>query len=1117
MNPSNKHITIKKKGLSAFSVILIFACLLIIGVLLVPLLPVKLNPSQQAKVITVSFSMGGQSAQVVETEVTSKLEGLLCRIKGIKSVTSQSSNGSGSISVHLSEHADPDIIRFEISTLIRQAWQSLPQGVSYPSIFMPGSNDGTSSPFLRYTVNAPFSPVFIQEYINDNLKSVLAEVKGIDNVNVSGAGQMIYRLEYDYKQLQSLNISVRDIQAAIGSYLTQEFLGIGKITDENQREQWIRIALKAENSNQPFDAALVQVKNNAGTVIYLNQLVKTFYEEEELSSMFRINGLNTIYLSVTAEPSANQMQLSKQVRQLLADYKNKLPPGYELHLSYDASEYIQQEMKKIYFRSGLTVFLLLCFIVLVYRNLRYSLVILLSLIANVGIAVIFYYMFRLEMQLYSLAGLTISLTLIIDNAIIMSDQIINRGNKKTFVAILTATLTSIGALMAILWMDESLRTNLTDFVWVIIINLAVSLFIALFLVPALIERLKVKKRYKARGTRYGVASQQANLAPRTSHLAPQSKFAKFFKRIRGKRRLIFFNRIYEKIIVFMRKKRKLFIMFIVVAFGLPVFLLPSKIERKMERSFHSVTMGEELGYWAKLYNKTLGSAFYKENIKTYSDMALGGTFRLFVQKVASGSYAAGERSETMLNVSATLPNGSTRKQMDALIRKMEDYIGQHPEVRQYETTISSGQRAGIRIFFVKEHQRSGFPHLLKSKVVSKALELGGGSWGVYGVGDGFSNDVRERAGSNRIKLLGYNYDELQVLANTMQDSLMQNRRIKEVTIDSRFNWEKNDYTEFVFDVQREQLAQTDLLLSDLFLSVSPLLEKNISAGNWVNNGRTEAIRLFTKQAEEMDRWDLEHELGKVGEKNFRLSEIAGIERWIAPRSIAKENQQYLLCLQYDYIGSYAQEARVTAQAIEAFNRTAPLGYIAERDNQSFYWGGGKKASKQYALLFLIIIIIYFMTSFLFNSLKQPLVVIFVIPISYIGLFLAFYLFKLNFDQGGFAAFVLLSALTVNANIYILEEYNSIRRRKNIAPIRAYIKAWNIKIRPIFLTVISTILGFIPFLIGTYKEAFWFPLAVGTIGGLIVSLIATFCFLPLFMGVGKNRINNFRVFAENFRV
>ena len=126
-----------------------------------------------------------------------------------------------------------------------------------------------------------------------------------------------------------------------------------------------------------------------------------------------------------------------------------------------------------------------------------------------------------------------------------------------------------------------------------------------------------------------------------------------------------------------------------------------------------------------------------------------------------------------------------------------------------------------------------------------------------------------------------------------------------------------------------------------------------------------------------------------------------------------------------------------------------------------------------------------------------------IPVSFIGVFLTFYWFKLNFDQGGFASFILLSGITVNASIYILNDYNLIRRKRpGLSSLKAYIKAWNSKIIPIFLTVVSTMLGFIPFMVGTTKEAFWFPLAAGTIGGLAMSIVGIWVFLPLM--VVKNK-------------
>lgn len=1073
------------KHFSSFSIIVISVCLSLLGIILIPELSVKLNPSTQLPRVSVSFSMYGQSARVVEMEVTSKLEAMLSRVKGVREISSYSSNGYGIISIGLSRHTDVDVARFEIATIIRQTWPSLPPGVSYPSLRMSGTSEEVNSPFLSYTVNAPLSPVAIQEYVEQTVKPRFSVLKGIERVDVNGASRMVYKLEYDNRQLQSYKVSVNDIRSALHAYLKKEFLGTGRLTEENSGEQWIRIALVPENNNQAFDPALIQVKNSEGTIIRLNQLVTGNLVEEETSGNFRINGLNSIFLTFTAHESANQLQLSKQIKDLLKEIQRTLPGGYELHLSYDAGEYIQAELSKIYFRSGLTIFILLCFVFLVYRNLKYALLIVLSLVFNLSIASVFYYLFHLEIQLYSLAGIIISLTLIIDNIIIMSDQIIQRGNKNAFLAILTATLTTIGALSVILLMDENIRLNLQDFAWVISINLLISLLVAFFLVPALIEKLNISNYRLKRKLRIS-----RNKIPR-----------------RSQRWMLTFNKLYGAIIYFMYRKRTVVVILLILTFGLPVYLLPDKIESESAKLSIYPLQNDQPGFWGNLYNATLGSVFYKEKIRPVANVALGGTVRLFAQKVKNGSYSSGERSETSLHVVASLPNGSTKEQMNELMRKMEEYIVQFQEVRQFETTVSNGRQASIRILFTKRHQRGAFPHMLKNKLISKSLELGGGSWSIYGVGDGFSNDIKEQSGSSRIKLLGYNYDELNALAERMKDSLLQYRRIKEITIDSKFNWYKSDYMEYVFDLNKERLAQQNILPMELFHSLMPLFYRNVDAGTWINEGSIIPLRLYSKQANELDIWNMQNFPGiTYDDKAYKLSEVATIEKSQVSQEIAKENQQYLLCLQYEYIGNYQQAWTVLERTIETFNKTIPLGYKVQ-NAASRYWWGNDKTNSHYWLLVLIVVIIFFTTGILFNSLIQPFVVIFIIPISFIGIFLTFYLFDLNFDQGGFAAFVVLAGLSVNASIYILNEFNNLRRRfPKAQPLRLYLKAWNAKIRPIVLTISSTILGFLPFMVGQYKEAFWFPLAVGTTGGLLLSFIALFLFLPLFMGIGRQQFN-----------
>lgn len=112
-----------------------------------------------------------------------------------------------------------------------------------------------------------------------------------------------------------------------------------------------------------------------------------------------------------------------------------LPAGYEIHTSYDATEFIHEELNKIYLRTGLTVLILLFFVLIITLNPRYLFLIVVSLSINIAVAVIFYYLFGLEMQLYSLAGITVSLNLVIDNTIVMTDHILHRRNLKAFMSI----------------------------------------------------------------------------------------------------------------------------------------------------------------------------------------------------------------------------------------------------------------------------------------------------------------------------------------------------------------------------------------------------------------------------------------------------------------------------------------------------------------------------------------------------------------------------------------------------------------------------------------------------------------------------------------------------------
>jgi multidrug efflux pump subunit AcrB len=147
--------------------------------------------------------------------------------------------------------------------------------------------------------------------------------------------------------------------------------------------------------------------------------------------------------------------------------------------------------------------------------------------------------------------------------------------------------------------------------------------------------------------------------------------------------------------------------------------------------------------------------------------------------------------------------------------------------------------------------------------------------------------------------------------------------------------------------------------------------------------------------------------------------------------------------------------------------------------------------------------IFFICSIFFESLRTAALLLLLIPLSFIGIFLIFYWVDAPFDQGGYVSFLLLSGIVVNALILIMAEYHQLLRaypwRKRID---LFHRAFRMKSTPIFLTIISTTLGLIPFLLHGQDEVFWYSLALGAIGGLLFSIIVIVLIVPLFIGISK---------------
>ncbi|HBS11468.1 MAG TPA: multidrug efflux pump protein, partial [Flavobacteriaceae bacterium] len=387
------------------------------------------------------------------------------------------------------------------------------------------------------------------------------------------------------------------------------------------------------------------------------------------------------------------------------------------------------------------------------------------------------------------------------------------------------------------------------------------------------------------------------------------------------------------------------------------------------------------------------------------------------------------------------------------------------------------------------------PYTLKSMLESKAISLGGLDWSVAGVGRGFSNALGTGYKSNRIELEGYSYDNLYSYAELLKQQLEDNsnERVKEVEITSG-GWGSNALNEYYLDFSQEQLAMANVSQNQLY----GYLKNQVYSGNIgsiVKDHELQQVKLVSDNYQKFNVWDLKNTPISINNKQYKLNKLASIDKRKTGNTIQKNNQQYRLTVAYDFLGTKPLAKKVRERNVEDLKTKLPIGY---RILEQSYRGWNKKDSKQYYYLFVVIFIIFFICAILLESLKQPFAIISMIPLSFIGVFLTFYLFDFNFDQGGYASFILLCGISVNSALFIINDYNNLKRqypKRNTQEL--YFKAFNYKIIPVLLTIVSTIVGLIPFIWSGQNEAFWFSFAVGSIGGLLFSLIGIFFYLPMF--------------------
>ena len=1023
-----------------FPTILALTALALLGYLLLPRLTVRWQPGAAHTTLQVSYGWPEAGPQALEQQVTAPLEAALALVRDVQEIRSVSSDGSGYIQLELAEGADEDFTRFNVASQVRRLYGSLPHGVSYPTLSYAQSQQetGFDTPVLTYALRGPDDATTLYRYASEQLAPQLSLQQGLARIEVTGGNRLHWRVALQPERIATAGLDVRAIQERLNDHFARDGLGFVRQGED---------ILYAYREDSPADPANltsqdwldIQIGTPTGPTYRLSDLAEVAQLPLPARSYYRINGENSVRLVIYPTPEANQLALAEQVRTRVRALTTTLPTGYELLLEDDATRYLSEELRKTRQRTALSMGILLLFVLLAYRSFRRLGVILFALSVNLGLAFLLYWLLGVELNLYAFAGIAVSFGIMIDNVIIVLDALKRPDGGRVGPAVAGATLTTLASLSVIFFLSAELRVQLLELARVMTINLATSVVVALLLVPALL-------------------SNREATAQSTEHT--ESKWTTRMMKA------------YTRLLEFLLHYRKTTLLLTILAFGLPLWWLPNRVEG-----------------WT-WYNDTVGAPYYRDVLRPQLNKWLGGSFRLFSYYVYEGS-GYREAEETKLYINAALPDGATLEQLNDVLLLVEGYLaGSADRIDRYTTRILSGQQASIEISF-PDGGRSAFPYTLKNQLTAFATNFGGVSWDIYGVGQAFSNDRGGRGKGFQVELRGYNQVGLDRYSDRLAELLLRHPRVQEVDTDANINWWERERAEYLLSFTQEELTRRGLTLSDLRSSLQ-WFDRNDRPDLYLRGG--EPVALTTQSPADYDRWRLENWSVPLDSAALPFTAVARLEKRSSPQSLHKVDQQYLRRVAFDYLGSPQFGERHLAACLDTLLAELPLGFTAEQTTYSY-----RTQTRELSYLMgLAVVLIFFICALLFESLGQAFNIVLLIPISCIGIFLTLYWFNVRLDQGGYTSFLLVAGLAVNGLILIVNEYNHlVRQGGGVAGAGVYAEAVRRKIVPILLTVVSTSAGLLPFLLGGRNEVFWYALAAGTIGGLCFSVVVIGLISPVF--------------------
>ncbi len=1007
-------------------------------------------PNIDLPVVVVTAEYPGGSPEIVESEVTKKIEEGVNTIAGVSALTSRSYEGQAVVIIEFQLYVDgrkaAEDVREKLG-VIRPLFRT---EVKEPRVlrFDPASRAIWSVAVVPKNETSAMSAVELTNWADQVLKKRLENVRGAGAVTLVGGTRREINLYLNPQAMESLGVSAEQVVNAVRS--ENQDLPIGAIRSLTQ-ERVVKIDARIKRP-EDFGGIIVARKMgtgggiNNGAAITLDQVARVSDGAQEVDSLALYNGQRTLLLSVQKAQAENTIAVVDSLNKAIVDITPSLPPGLKLELVTDGSRPIRVGVENVR-RTLIEGALLTILIVFLFLNSWRSTVITgLTLPISIIGTFLFMNLFGFTINMITLMALSLCVGLLIDDAIVVRENIVRHvqmgkapyqasldGTKEIGLAVLATTFSIVAVFLPIGFMGGIIGKFFHEFGITIVAAVLISMFVSFTLDPMLSS----------------IWHDPAIDAP-------------------GKR-------------------------------GEPVTLYDKTIGR-VTGWFDSGTESLSNGYqvilrWALLHKiKTLLVA-----------LAIFVSSIFMVPLLGTEFVPKADFSETSL--AFYTPVGSSLEATEAKARQVETIVREFPEVRYTLATLNTGNAQGkiyanVYVRLVDRKARTRSVDDLSGVLRQRLAQVPGITVTHVGLTDSVGGNKQVE-----FSLQGPDLKELDRLARLVQDKIRTTPGL--VDLDSSVKADKP-----VIQVDVRGTAASDMGLSvSTIASALRTLVAGQTVGNWrAPDDQTYDVNVRLAPDARNSPADLERlpftsaAMGNNADGStrvVRLGQVASIKETTGPNQINRRDLAREVAIngnvQNRSAGEVSNDIKAALEAI-----SFPPGY-------SYKFGGSTKNMAEsfgYAIsaLVLAILFIYMILASQFKSFLQPLALMTSLPLTLIGVVLALLMFGSTLSMFSVIGVVMLMGL-VTKNAILLVDF-AIRMREptidadgrripGMERSEALLIAAKVRLRPILMTTLAMIFGMIPLAFalseGSEQRA---PMGQAVIGGVITSSLLTLVVVPV---------------------